>query len=169
VDDQETLELALIENIQRNDLTPFEEAEAYGQLVNHHSYTHEALAKRIGKSRTSITESLSLNAMPEDIKNLCRLADIASKSLLLQVVRQNSPREMAALIEKISSASLNRDQAREVVRKPRRGRPKNFVFKYGARGNPFRLQMTFRKSEVERDEIIEALRALITELQQSDT
>lgn len=169
VDDQETLELALIENIQRKDLTPFEEAEAYGQLVNHHSYTHEALAKRIGKSRTSITESLSLNAMPEDIKNLCRLADIASKSLLLQVVRQNSPREMAALIEKISSASLNRDQAREVVRKPRRGRPKNFVFKYGARGNPFRLQMTFRKSEVERDEIIEALRALITELQQSDT
>ena len=166
VDDQETLELALVENIQRKDLTPFEEGEAFGQLVHHHGYTHEALAKRIGKSRTSITESLSLNGMPDDIKNLCRLADIASKSLLLQVVRQDNPEKMAVLVERISSDSLSRDQTRKVSRKPRRGRPKNFVFKYGARGNPFRLQMTFRKSEVEREEIITALRALIAELEQ---
>jgi len=165
VDDKETLELALVENIQRKDLTPFEEAEAYGQLVSDHGYTHEALARRIGKSRTSITETLSLNGMPEDVKNLCRLADIASKSLLLQVVRQDSPEKMAALIEKISSDSLNRDQVRNTARKPRRGRPKNFVFKYGGRGIPFRLQMTFKKSEVERDEIIEALRTLLNELE----
>ena len=166
VDDQETLELALVENIQRKDLTPFEEAEAFGQLVHHHGYTHEALSKRIGKSRTSITESLNLNSMPEDIKNLCRLADITSKSLLLQIVRQNSSEEMAALVERISSDRLNRDQTRQVSRKPRRGRPKNFVFKYGARGNPFRLQMTFRKSEVERAEVIASLRALIVELEE---
>ena len=166
VDDQETLELALVENIQRKDLTPFEEGEAFGQLVHHHGYTHEALAKRIGKSRTSITESLSLNGMPDDIKNLCRLADIASKSLLLQIVRQDNPEKMAALVERISSDSLSRDQTRKVSRKPRRGRPKNFVFKYGARGSPFRLQMTFRKGEVEREEIITALRALIAELEQ---
>ena len=165
VDDQETLELALVENIQRKDLTPFEEAEAFSQLVEHHGYTHEALSKRIGKSRTSITEALSLNAMPDDIKNLCRLADITSKSLLLQVVRQNDPGKMALLIEKISSGSLNRDETRKATRKPSRGRPKNFVFKYGARGNPFRLQMTFRKSDVERGEIIAALRALFTELE----
>lgn len=166
VDDQETLELALVENIQRKDLTPFEEAEAFGQLVEHHGYTHEALSKRIGKSRSAITETLSLNAMPDDIQNLCRLADITSKSLLLQIVRQADTRKMAALIEQISSGSLNRDQTRAAVRKPRRGRPKNFVFKYGSRGNPFRLQMTFRKSEVEREEILEALRALIAELEQ---
>lgn len=169
VDDQETLELALVENIQRKDLTPFEESEAFGQLVEHHGYTHEALSKRIGKSRTSITETLSLNTMPEDIKNLCRLADIGSKSLLLQIVRQESPEKMAALIEKISSGSLNREQTRKATRAPRRGRPKNFVFKYGKRGNPFKLQMTFRKSDVERDEIIAALRSLISELEQEST
>jgi len=169
VDDEETLELALVENIQRKDLTPFEESEAFGQLVNNHGYTHEALSKRIGKSRTSITESLSLNGMPEDIKNLCRLADIASKSLLLQVVRQDTPEKMAELIEKISSGHLNRDATRRAARKPRRGRPKPFVFKYGARGNPFRLQMTFRKSEVEPSEILDALRRLIAELEQSQS
>jgi ParB family chromosome partitioning protein len=68
VDDLETIEIALVENIQRKDLTPFEEAEAFAQLVNEHEYTHEGLAGRIGKSRTSVTETLSLNAMPEQVK-----------------------------------------------------------------------------------------------------
>jgi ParB family chromosome partitioning protein len=167
VDDNETIEIALVENIQRKDLTPFEESEAFGQLVHHHNYTHEALARRIGKSRTSVTESLSLNTLPADIKNLCRLADISSKSLLLQIVRQDSPEKMASLIERISREHLSREQTRHAVKRPSRGRPKSFVFKYGARGNPFRLQMTFKKSQVERTEIIEALRSLLAELEGS--
>jgi ParB family chromosome partitioning protein len=165
VDDRETLEIALVENIQRKDLTPFEEAEAFAQLVRYHDYTHESLAKRIGKSRSSITESLSLNSMPEDVKNLCRLADIASKSLLLQIVRQDTPEQMTALIEKISNEQLTREQTREATRKPRRGRPKNFVFKYAPKGNPFRLHMTFRKTQVDREEIIEAVRSLLMQLE----
>ena len=64
VDDTEVIEVALVENIQRKDLTPFEEAEALHQLAQRSSYTHEALARKLGKSRTSITESLALNAMP---------------------------------------------------------------------------------------------------------
>jgi ParB family chromosome partitioning protein len=165
VDDLETIEIALVENIQRKDLTPFEEAEAFAQLVNEHEYTHEALAGRIGKSRTSVTETLSLNAMPEQVKNLCRLADISSKSLLLQIVRQDSPEKMVALVEKISRGHINREQARQLSRRPQRGRPKSFVFKYGVRGKPFRLQMTFQKSQVETAEIIQALRSLIAELE----
>jgi ParB family chromosome partitioning protein len=164
VDDSETIELALVENIQRKDLTPFEEAEAFSQLISHHNYTHEALSRRIGKSRTSVTETLTLNAMPEDIKNLCRLADISSKSLLLQIVRQESPEKMAVLIERISQQQLTREEARKATEQKGRGRPKSFVFKYGARSNPFRLLMTFKKSQVERDEIIAALRQLIHEL-----
>src|SRR5690348_14973696 len=103
VDDTEVIELALIENLQRKDLTPFEEAEALNGLAERCGYTHEDLARRLGKSRTAITESLSLNGMPEEVRNLCRLADISSKSLLLQVVRQNTPEKMTALVEKIAS------------------------------------------------------------------
>ncbi len=165
VDDLETIELALVENIQRKDLTPFEEAEAFAQLVNEHEYTHEGLAARIGKSRTSVTETLSLNTMPEEVKNLCRLADISSKSLLLQVVRQDAPEKMVALVEKISKGQVNREQARQLSRRAGRGRPRRFVFKYGVRGKPFRLQMTFQKSQVETVEIIQALRSLIAELE----
>jgi ParB family chromosome partitioning protein len=91
VDDNEVIEIALIENIQRKDLTPFEEAEALHALATRCAYTHEDMARRLGKSRTSITESLTLNQMPEDVKNLCRLADIHSKSVLLQIVRRRYP------------------------------------------------------------------------------
>src|ERR1051326_6500719 len=83
VDDTEMLELALIENLQRKDLTPFEESEALHGLAESCGYTHEDLARRLGKSRTSVTEALALNAMPDEVRNLCRLADIASKPLLL--------------------------------------------------------------------------------------
>jgi ParB family chromosome partitioning protein len=98
VDDDEIIEIALIENIQRKDLTAFEEAEALHSLAARCSYTHEDMARRLGKSRTAITESLALNNMPEEVKNLCRLADIHSKSLLLQIVRQGDPQKMVALI-----------------------------------------------------------------------
>src|SRR5438876_8085698 len=98
VDDTEVIELALIENLQRKDLTPFEEAEALHGLSERCGYTHEDLARRLGKSRTAITESLALNGIPEEVRNLCRLADISSKSLLLQVVRQDTPEKMAALV-----------------------------------------------------------------------
>ena len=102
VDDAEVVEMALVENLQRKDLTPFEEAEALGQLSEQAGLTHEQLAKRLGKSRTAITESLALNQMPEEVRNLCRLADIHSKSLLLQIVRQSDPQKMIALIERVA-------------------------------------------------------------------
>src|SRR5206468_4191668 len=72
VDDAEMLELALIENLQRKDLTPFEESEALHGLAEGCGYTHEDLARRLGKSRTSITESLTLVHMPEEVRTLCR-------------------------------------------------------------------------------------------------
>src|SRR6059036_3695055 len=70
VDETEMLELALIENLQRKDLTPFEEAEALQGLADRCGYTHEDLARRLGKSRTSVTESLALNGMPEEVRKL---------------------------------------------------------------------------------------------------
>jgi ParB family chromosome partitioning protein len=166
-DDRETVEIALVENIQRKDLTPFEEAEALGHLASSYGYTHESLATRLGKSRSTITEMLTLNSMPDEVKNLCRLADIHSKSLLLQVVRQETPEKMLALVERISKEGLNRDDARRAVRAPARGRPENFTFKYGPKGSPFRLHLTFRKPKVEKHEVIRVLRRILSELESS--
>jgi ParB family chromosome partitioning protein len=167
VDDDEVIEIALIENIQRKDLTPFEEAEALHGLATRCNYTHEDMARRLGKSRTSITESLALNHMPDEVKNLCRLADIHSKSLLLQIVRQGDPQKMVALIEKISrgdNATVTREAVRKETARPKPGRPKAYVFSYKAPTKAFNLQLKFTKSKVERQEVISALEAIIEEL-----
>ncbi len=168
VDDTEVIELALIENLQRKDLTPFEEAEALGGLADRCGYTHEDLARRLGKSRTSITESLALNGMPDEVRNLCRLADISTKSLLLQIVRQETPEKMTALVEKIASqGGATRQQLREAAAKPKAGRPKQYVFAYRPPTKQFNLKLSFAKSRVNRDEIIDALEAILRELRTS--
>jgi ParB family chromosome partitioning protein len=165
VDDTEVIELALIENLQRKDLTPFEEAEALHSLADRCGYTHEDLARRLGKSRTSVTESLALHAMPEAVRNLCRLADISSKSLLLQVVRQDTLEKMTTLIERIvSQGGATRREVREAIAKPKAGRPKHFVFAYRPPSKQFNLKLSFGKTRVPREEVIEALETILREL-----
>jgi ParB family transcriptional regulator, chromosome partitioning protein len=168
VDDNEIVEVALVENIQRKDLSAFEEAEALQVLAERCGYTHEDLARRMGKSRTSVTESLSLAQMPTEVRNLCRLADITSKSLLLQVVRQQDPQKMVALIEKLTrdggGAAVTREQVRKVAAKPKPGRPKAFVFSYRPPTKTFNLKLQFKKSDVDKKEVIAALESIIADL-----
>jgi ParB family chromosome partitioning protein len=168
VDDTEVIELALIENLQRKDLTAFEESEALKGLAERCGYTHEDLARRLGKSRTSVTESLALANMPEDVRNLCRLADISSKSLLLQVVRQETPEKMTALIEKIAGAGgATRQELREAAAKPKAGRPKHYTFAYKPATKQFNLKLSFARSRVSREEVIEALEAILKDLRKA--
>ena len=168
VDDAEVIEIALIENLQRKDLTPFEESEAMASLAQRCGYTHEMLAKKLGKSRVAVTESLALQGMPDEIKNLCRLADITSKSLLLQVVRQGDFEKMAALIEKIATqGGMTREDARKAAAKPTRGRPKAFTFSYRPESKAFKLRLSFTKSKADREEIVEALEGIIRDLRKA--
>jgi len=103
--------------------------------------------------------------MPEEIKNLCRLADISSKSLLLQIVRQPTPQKMTALIEKIASqGGATRAEVRQDLAKPKPGRPKAYVFSYKPQNKAFNLKLKFRKGNVPRQEVIEALEAILKEL-----
>jgi len=166
--DSEVMELALIENLQRKDLSPFEEAEGLRALAEQHGLTHEQMAARLGRSRTSITESISIAGIPDEVRELCRLADISSKSILLQILRQRDVSEMTALIAKLQRDGKTRQAARKIVKKESekkgRGRPKNYSFVFKPKDKVFTLALQFRKGEVERDEIIAALKAVIEEL-----
>jgi ParB family transcriptional regulator, chromosome partitioning protein len=168
VDDSEMLELALVENIQRKDLTPFEESEALVSLGQRSGYTHEDLARRLGKSRSSITESLSLSAIPSDVRKVCRLAGIYSKSVLLQVARQGDPQKMMALVEKVASqGGATREQVRKETAAPKPGRPKAFVFAFKPPGKAFNLRLSFNKRTASKDEIISTLEAILADLKHS--
>jgi ParB family chromosome partitioning protein len=170
--DAEMMELALIENLQRKDLTPFEEGDGLRVLLDRYGYTHEAMAEKLGKSRTTITEALSLSQMPEDVRQLCRRADIQSKSVLLQVVRQGDREKMLALVERLKREGVNRAEARRLSLKPDarrgRGRPRHYVFQYKPRGGPFSLAVQFKAAEVPREQVIEALEAVLRSLREQD-
>jgi ParB family chromosome partitioning protein len=171
--DAEMMEIALVENLQRKDLTPFEEADGLKTLADTFGYTHEAMAEKLGKSRSSITEILTLTAMPQAVRDLCRRADIHSKSLLLQIVRQSTPEKMTDMIARLQNEGGTREQARRIAKeaKPKsaRGRRRNFVFRYQPREKSFTLALQFRKSDVPREDIVRALQSIIDELTKGDS
>jgi ParB family chromosome partitioning protein len=171
VDDSEVIELALIENIQRKELSALEESEALFMLADRYSHTHEQLARRLGKSRSSITESLNLHSMPDEVKSLCRLADIGSKSLLLEILRQGDSKEMVAFVEKLTrGGGVTRARARQVsaATKRRSAKAKPFIYSFRAPSKAFNMRLTFRKAQVPRKELIETLEGIVRSLRESD-
>ncbi|MGD8329680.1 MAG: ParB/RepB/Spo0J family partition protein, partial [Acidobacteriota bacterium] len=116
VDEAQVLTIALIENLQRQDLSPFEEAEGLKALVERFNLTHEEVARKIGKSRTSVTEVLSLSDIPEMLRERLHEAGVSTKSILLEVARTEDPEEQAALVDRIVEEGLTRDQLRAMRR-----------------------------------------------------
>lgn len=162
-DDAESLELALVENLQRKDLTPFEEADGVQALGERFGLTHEEIARKIGKSRSSVTELLSLRSIPDGIKAQCVEKEVLSKSQLLQVARQASEARMKDLVRRFALGILNREQARE-ERHPEK-KPRKAVFRYVSPAKEFTLTMQFRRNSIQREEIIQALRRVLETLE----
>ncbi|MCU1230038.1 MAG: parB 1 [Acidobacteria bacterium] len=169
VDDKEQLEIALIENIQRKDLTAFEEAEGFAALQQKFGYTHEKISQVIGKSRTTITETLSINEIPDRVRVMCREAGISNKSVLVQIARAGSEEAMEQVVRAYAAGELTRDDVRrQTASKPdtkKAGRPKNFVFEVKDKALPFSLNLAFKKPNVEKSEVIDALRELLRRLE----
>ena len=184
--DQEALELALVENLQRKDLSPFEEAEGYRTLVEKYGYTHEKVATAIGKSRTTVTETLKLLAIPPAIQDLCRHADITAKSILLLIARASSIAEMERLVQEITEGNLDREAARASAHLGSEGAPDEGhddseggplaegrfrPLKLRLRtspNSPVRLSLTIRQPGVSREEIISILDELLTKLRSGE-
>lgn len=78
VDDKEALELAIIENVQRVDLNPLEEAQGYGQLIEQFSYTQQDLAQVIGKSRSHVANTLRLLRLPDDVRSMLARGELTA-------------------------------------------------------------------------------------------
>jgi ParB family chromosome partitioning protein len=169
VDDREQLEIALIENIQRKDLTAFEEAEGFQVLQQKFGYTHEKISQVIGKSRSTITETLLINEIPDRIRVMCHEAGIANKSVLVQVARAGDEDAMEEIVRAYAAGELSRDELRrKTASKPepkKAGRPKNFVFELKDKSLPFSLNLAFKKPNVEKREVIDAVRELLRRLE----
>jgi ParB family chromosome partitioning protein len=132
-------------------------------LAGRFGFTHEDIAKKVGKSRSSITELLSLRTIPDEIKALCIEKGVLSKSQLLQVARQPNAAKMKDLAQRFALGMVNREQARE-ERNPDK-KPGPAVFRFVPPAKEFKLVLQFRKNSVERSEIIQTLRRIIETLE----
>lgn len=165
--DEDAREVALIENLQRENLNAIEEAEALFALKTERGYTDEQLAKIVGKSRSGITESLSLTKLPELIKTQCRTSDIASKSQLLQVLRAGSAEKVTSAFHALETgeASTVRELRKEKKKaEPTKGRPKHARFEWKPKDAKYTVAITFAKKTASREELREALKAALKHL-----
>jgi ParB family chromosome partitioning protein len=126
VAEEKTLELSLIENLQREDLNPIEEANAYKKLLERLNLTQEEIANRLGKDRTSISNSLRLLKLPKEVQELVEVGKLSMghARALLSIESADQQKQLA---EEIIAKSLS---VREVERLVKRARDKDHVAAY---------------------------------------
>jgi ParB family chromosome partitioning protein len=168
VDDGTVAEIALIENMQRKDLTVWEEADGLLALCDKFGYTHDDVARKVGKSRTTVTEALAIAKIPEDVREVCRGAEVSAKSVLLQIVRQPDDDSMRRFAKEIATKGLKRDDAREVRRQEMGPRvvpdSKPYTFKYASPEKDFNIEVRFKAVQVSDAEVALILRAVADEI-----
>tara|TARA_B100000963_G_scaffold167072_1_gene145107 strand:- start:105 stop:956 length:852 start_codon:yes stop_codon:yes gene_type:complete len=120
-DNLKSLEFAIIENVQRKDLNPIEEAESYKNLIDNFGYDHEKVSKFIGKSRSHISNSLRLLSLPEKLIDMVRKEKISQGHAKILIGLENA----VLLTEKIIKKNLSVRQTESLVRILKKGSKKN--------------------------------------------
>lgn len=113
-EDGDALEIALIENLQREDLAPLEEAAALAVLIERHGYSHREVAHLLGKSRPYVSNTLALNRLPEPVKaELHRDGDVLSREVLIGIARQPDTAAAVSLWNRLKLDAMSVRRFRE--------------------------------------------------------
>ena len=128
MNDKETASVALIENLQREELTVIEEARAYEQLIKIHELTQEALAQRLGKSQSTIANKLRLLKLPNEIQNAILNKSITERHARALIALKDDVKQ-TQLLNEIIEKQLNVKQTEEKIKKllsnePKKKRPR---------------------------------------------
>jgi ParB family chromosome partitioning protein len=183
VSDEHAVEIALIENLQRKDLSPFEEADGFRTLIEKFSYTHEQVANAVGRSRVTVSEALKLEAISKELRDRCRHADINAKGILLEVAKAPNEASMAILINEIVELGLDREDVRrrrqelaesenasempEETSNEQNRKVKPFVMKFKHPEEGFSVALSFKAGrQPDPRKVISALEEMIAELRE---
>lgn len=168
---KDVLEIGIIENLQRQDLAPLEEAEALKRLKDAKGYTLGDLGRIIGKSKASMSETLKLLELPADIQAELRTrSDVRTiaKSQILQVLRAGDSQKIRAAWDALTRGELKtvRDLRTHTKRAAPagRGRPPHYTFHHRPVGKPFHVTVTFSKKTASRAEVRGALKDTLKHL-----
>lgn len=180
IDDNGVAEIALVENLQRKDLSVWEVADGLKDLADRFDYTHDQIAERIGKSRTSVTESLAIAGLPETIRKRCRKSKINAKSTLVEISREFDEKAMHSLLDNVTKGKGS--VARQDIRKkkktgtkkpttsePLRSDEEKNVFKYASSDNRFKLRIKHDSTKiVTRTDLLIALKEVFDSVKAGD-
>lgn len=158
------LVVSLIENLQRENLKPLEEARAYQRLIDEFKYTHETAAQQMRKDRTVITKTLSLLKLPPQIQQEATQLK-TPKEPLIEVAKQKTKEEQLTLWNQIKNQKLTVRQVRKQTEAGRGKKPEPFVYNFSQ--PTYQVRVKFKKSKVETEEIITALKNAILGLQKA--
>ncbi len=120
--DQETMELALIENLQREDLNPIEEAQGYKALMDEHGLTQEEVAEAVGKSRPAVANTLRLINLPDKVSDMVKNGKISAGHARALLAVEDK-KVMESLAEEIAASDLSVRQVEKLV-KQTKSKPK---------------------------------------------
>lgn len=145
--DKETASVALIENLQREELSPIEEAVAYANLLELHNLTQEALAQRLGKGQSTIANKLRLLQLPEAVQEAVIKKEITERHARALIALKNHPDKQGKLLEEIIKEQLNVKQTEQRVVTLLEGKKKKNKPKVKAFSKDMRIAMnTIRQS-----------------------
>lgn len=163
VEDNEAMEISLIENLQRKDLDPFEEADGLNALAEMYGYSHQNISKKIGKARSTITEVINLSKIPNDIRKLCYKYNITSRTTLIEISKLRDKEQMEELITIIQERDLKREDTRDLSKRMmgKSKRPRMFVYNYRPAGTDYRMRLEFKRQDISREDIIRILEEII--------
>ena len=167
VEDREAMEISLIENVQRKNLDVFEEADGLKALADIYGYNHQQVADKIGKSRSTITETMNLSKIPNEIRKLCLDSEISSRTTLIEISKQKTLEDMQHLITEIKVRDLKREDTRELSKKIKGSETKVKRYVYNYRGKDpdfYKLRIEFKKQDVKKNDIIRILEEILIKL-----
>ena len=171
VEDNEAMEIALVENLQRKDLDVFEEADGLKALANVYGYNHGEIEKKIGKARSTITEIINICKIPKEIRDYCIKNNIVSRSTLIEIAKQKNVENMKRLVSMIKSRELSREDTRDLSKdlKGIQRKQKFFIYNFKPKEkDTYKLRIEFKQENVSKEEIIEILKEIIKKLKSEE-
>jgi ParB family chromosome partitioning protein len=168
VPDNEALELSIIENIQRKDLNIFEQAQSLKSLADIYGYTHQEIAKKIGKSRVTVTELIRITDLPGEIIQQCSQMNINSKTFLLELVKLDDIEKMKEILDEYEKKPFSRDKIKE-KRKDLHDNSKDekaqgIKFNFVTEDKAVKIKFDLKDNKTDKNKIIEILEKLIYDI-----
>jgi len=164
IPDNEALEMSIIENIQRKDLNVFEQSRSIRSLADIYGYTHEEIAKKIGKSRVTVTELVRITDLPEEIMEKCLALGIDSKTFLLELTKMEDLEKMEAILGQYGQKPFSRDQVKQQRKNVAQ---KAFNFNFVSDDKKVKINFHFKQEKVDKESVIEILEKLIRDIREN--